>query len=652
MLNKMDTKRHYKMYKKGKHWIFAGIIAVGLSLGAVDVSANADVVANDGATSTVVTTAESVKRDTVTPTPKVDPGPKVDPEPVTAPVDKPDATPVPKDDGSKVAEEPVTNPAPQPVRSSRSLAPAAVPVVKESINDWLPNKTLQLTIMNRLNEMDLGRTWTTPEEITQDDMALLDEVHVGGSSNSGNKDTYIDGTTSFSLKGLEYAINVKHLTLKSNLNAGYHYFGDVTDISELAYMAKLETVDLAGNRITDASPLWGLKNLQDLDIQYNHILDLSGFKAMHIPKIKTWFQYVVLPLTRVDRATRQGRLAVKFTDEDDYTWKLSTAKEAWWVSTESKIPGQTYGLVYYKGGDKTYNPDGSITFDNMPEQEPGVTSYKDKLVIPQQYKYFMIGVANENGTNRIVIVQPYLLSDKAGTVTVSYQDKDGKPLADDEILDAKLVGDSYTTAAKEFDGYTLTKAPENANGTYTADDIHVVYVYDKTPVTPPVVTPSATIKVTVHYQTSDGIPVAADVVLTGKAGDSYTTSAAVVDGYTLATTPANANGVYGDQDSEVTYIYAKDEGDANLIDPGNEADKPDGKKPDVNKPVTPSTGGAAAVVAKSNPNGGHVVNLTVGKTAAKETLPQTDEKTISPLWGLAVLGSLLGLAVIGRKQKF
>lgn len=658
MLNKMDTKRHYKMYKKGKRWIFAGIIAIGLSLGVVDVTANADVGSDDESTPVAVTTAESTPSDKVSLTPKVAPVPKADPEPVTAPVDKPDKTPALKDDSdTKVTEEPVASGVVlEQTRSRRLLAPTAAPVVKESINDWLPNKTLQLTIMNRLNEMDLGRTWTTPEEITQDDMALLDEVHVGGSSNSGNKDTYIDGTTSFSLKGLEYAINVKHLTLKSDLNASQHYYGDVTDISELASMTKLETVDLTGNRITDASPLWGLKNLKSVDIQYNSILDLSGFHFMENTSVTAWEQFVTLPLIRVDRATRTAILPALYTDEDNCHWKLGTSGSRW-QPTEYPESGPAAGYAYFRGGDYTFNKtDGSITFYNLRDQEPGNTPYESKETIPQAYKYFLIGQASEKVDGqkhqRIVLFQPYVLSDKAGMVTVSYQDKDGKPLADDEILEAKLVGDSYTTAAKEFDGYTLTKTPENANGTYAADDIHVVYVYDKTPVTPPVVTPSATVKVTVHYQTSNGTPVAADVVLTGKVGDSYTTVPAVVDGYKLATTPANANGVYGEQDSEVTYIYAKDGGDTNLINPGDAADKPDGKKPNVTKPAkTPATGGAAVTVAESSQNGGHMTTLAANKTT-KATLPQTDDKSVSPLWGLAVLGSLLGLAVIGRKRKF
>ncbi|WP_382338965.1 MucBP domain-containing protein [Levilactobacillus tongjiangensis] len=685
----MNTKCHYKMYKKGKHWLFASVIATSLAFGVVDVTANADTAA-DESTPVATETGEpqsqlQEKQVSLTPTPARpadDESDTSEPEPTTAELatqtpasvgEIKDSKPAkPENSEKKAIQSPATVEIPKPTaRAAKATLPTAqttapttavkvmaAPVVKVSIDDWLPNKTLQITVLNALNDLGISRIWATPEDITQEDMALLKRLDVAGSSNSGSKDTYIDGTTEFSLKGLEYAVNITRLSLKSNLNASGQYFGDVTDISALAYMKNLTDLDVAGNRITDISPLLGLTNLRNVDIQYNSILDLSGFHGMNLTSLKTWFQYVVLPVVRVDRTTKSGTLTAAFIDEDNYHWKLSTATK-WWVATDSKVPGTTYGLGYSRGGDRVFNADGTITFNNMPEQEPGVTTYPLKNIHVQQYKYFMIGIVNENGTNRLAMFQPYVLADKAGAVTVSYQDKAGNKLADDVVLDAKLVGDSYTTTAKDIAGYTLTAQPENATGTYAAKDISVVYVYDKTPVgppiNPPIVTPNETIRVTVHYQTSNGLTVVDDDVLTGKAGESYTTTPAVVAGYELIATPANASGVFGDQDSEVTYVYAKVGGDGDLVDPGTDPDKPDIDQSTGEKPDKGVTGGDAATISKTSTakaKGNAVVNLAATKSvAAKETLPQTDEKTVSPLWGLAVLGSLLGLAVIGRKRK-
>ena len=68
-----------------------------------------------------------------------------------------------------------------------------------------------------------------------------------------------------------------------------------------------------------------------------------------------------------------------------------------------------------------------------------------------------------------------------GKVKVVYSSTDGKTLGTETL--SGLSGDSYTTSAKTFDGYTLTGTPSNATGTYAASTITVTYTY-KPNVTP------------------------------------------------------------------------------------------------------------------------------------------------------------------------
>ncbi|TPR47104.1 hypothetical protein DY125_07295, partial [Apilactobacillus micheneri] len=67
---------------------------------------------------------------------------------------------------------------------------------------------------------------------------------------------------------------------------------------------------------------------------------------------------------------------------------------------------------------------------------------------------------------------------QTGRVTTNYVDDKGNKLADSDNLSGN-IGDRYYTNAKNINGYTLTKSPDNANGTYTKDDITVTYVYSK-----------------------------------------------------------------------------------------------------------------------------------------------------------------------------
>jgi pullulanase len=65
--------------------------------------------------------------------------------------------------------------------------------------------------------------------------------------------------------------------------------------------------------------------------------------------------------------------------------------------------------------------------------------------------------------------------EETGRITVEYVDQNGNML-DWYSLSGK-VGTSYSTQAREFDGYVLSKTATNASGKYTSADIFVKYVY-------------------------------------------------------------------------------------------------------------------------------------------------------------------------------
>ncbi len=72
-----------------------------------------------------------------------------------------------------------------------------------------------------------------------------------------------------------------------------------------------------------------------------------------------------------------------------------------------------------------------------------------------------------------------------GTVTVSYQDQEGQPLADDIILSGN-AGEPYQTQALDIPGYELVEIPANAKGLFSEKNQTVVYTYqsDFAPIDP------------------------------------------------------------------------------------------------------------------------------------------------------------------------
>ena len=63
--------------------------------------------------------------------------------------------------------------------------------------------------------------------------------------------------------------------------------------------------------------------------------------------------------------------------------------------------------------------------------------------------------------------------------------------------------------------------------------------------------------VVVNYQDASGKKLAESVTYTGKVGESYTTTAVSVSGYTLSSTPTNATGKFAAGTTTVTYVYNK-----------------------------------------------------------------------------------------------
>ena len=63
----------------------------------------------------------------------------------------------------------------------------------------------------------------------------------------------------------------------------------------------------------------------------------------------------------------------------------------------------------------------------------------------------------------------------AGKVNVVYSSTDGKVLGTEKL--SGLSGESYTTSAKTFTGYTISTTPANASGTFTDGTVTVTYVY-------------------------------------------------------------------------------------------------------------------------------------------------------------------------------
>ncbi|HAO6039033.1 TPA: MucBP domain-containing protein, partial [Listeria monocytogenes] len=99
-------------------------------------------------------------------------------------------------------------------------------------------------------------------------------------------------------------------------------------------------------------------------------------------------------------------------------------------------------------------------------------------------------------------------------------------------------------------GWVVKTTPANANGVFTNTNQTVTYVYEKADGAP----------VTVKYLDGDGNELATSDTLNGKIDVPYQSTAKSITGWTVKTTPTNANGVFTDTNQTVTYVYEKADG--------------------------------------------------------------------------------------------
>lgn len=152
-----------------------------------------------------------------------------------------------------------------------------------------------------------------------------------------------------------------------------------------------------------------------------------------------------------------------------------------------------------------------------------------------------------------------------------------------------------------------------------------MYVYSKNPVKDG--------NVTTKFVDEHGSTVASDQVLQGNVGDNYTATAATVNGYTLLTTSAYANGTFTNQEQTVTFVYSKD------------ATKP--KEPSTPVEISQPVKSIAPDYSDKLTNGSQPLKQIKAKKSSRYLLPNTStQKTSTILIGITITGLLMGSVFI------
>ncbi|HHR2567115.1 TPA: MucBP domain-containing protein [Listeria monocytogenes] len=424
-----------------------------------------------------------------------------------------------------------------------------------------------------------------------------------------------------------------HIT---NLNLSYNKF---TNVAPIATMKKLKVLYLNNNNLTSIDSLHTLRGLSIAYADNNNITDLSMlkdfFESMDVvgdyKGLQVNSQTITLPTINI----KEGATAISNNptlDIDGKEMPISSISDGGTVSADNKtvsfsnLPIGTKTVTYNatftatsaKGVPLSYSLKVSqpITVSEKTDSSVNVF-YKDENGNELATSETISGKSGENYQTTEKTITNYTLKEIEGQasgqfgdsdttvtyvyekadgapVTVKYLDGDGNELATSDTLNGKIDA-PYQSTAKSITGWTVKTTPANANGVFTNANQTVTYVYEKADGAP----------VTVKYLDGDGNELATPDTLNGKIDAPYQSTAKSLSGWTVKTTPANANGVFTDTNQTVTYVYEKADGAPVTIkyldSDGNELATPDTLNGKIDAPYQATAKSLSGWVVKTTP---------------------------------------------------
>lgn len=287
---------------------------------------------------------------------------------------------------------------------------------------------------------------------------------------------------SYSLEGLQYATSLTDLELSPSLDyAPKYWHADITDISPLASLTNLQTIDLSCNRISDVTPLANLKKVTNLNLQYNCIADFSSLNVAQYSNFAYFRQQVVLPV--VKSATSDITIAPPFINKlpqgityaSSNVWGSSTLDSAWGITIDAD---NNYNQAFYSGGRNSWK-NGSLVYTNLAKQvTPGPTTYPwddgdNTPMIQNPYKYYLCMEYQDNNVNSTYPIFDYYIPYEINVAQYNYQiqpiDKDGNNIPGyTPTTISGGQGDKVTVP--DISGYTVNDKQVDSNHQITLPD--------------------------------------------------------------------------------------------------------------------------------------------------------------------------------------
>lgn len=564
MFKAMNSKEHYKMYKKGKLWMVAGVFTATVMMGLVggQPAQAATTTTSDASTTETVTPAKATatEQPSAAATPASAASSAITPNSAatsatqaatssTAPVISKTASAVTPDstatnststpasaapssvapvssaaaiDATKVAT-PVSAATAQvkaaTTRNAAAVAPVAATIqsvapADVTIDQWMPDTNLQQVV---LHELAKTTGITSVDQITQAMMGNLTKLYVDTSAQQNNKDYYLATMQVRSLQGLEYAKNLTDLWICPNLDANlnwtgaYMKYGSISDISALAGLTNLTELNLQMNQISNISALKNLK-LKGVSLSYNQISDLSPLqnsKDTMSTSAMMAYQIIKLPTIVLNAKTTSYTMpSFIITNLDGGNVPIT--------------PVQTspyFGMT--SAGTGTNLDDATVVWKDLGQSGYLFVDWHDTLLGLPGYPF--------DGE----IVQPYTLSDSVGNVNVNFKTTSGLSLAPQVTLSGNLGDDFDLNQSATVMNAVQKIMAQGYAYQGTADDMAVTGVYAEDPTNITLLFGVKKLAATFNFIDDQGHTLAVPQTMTGDYGQAWQTQVPSLKGYTF-----------------------------------------------------------------------------------------------------------------------
>ncbi|MCT3572293.1 LPXTG cell wall anchor domain-containing protein [Levilactobacillus brevis] len=564
----MNSKEHYKMYKKGKLWMVAGVFTATVMMGLVggQPAQAATTTTTDTSTTETVTPAKATatEQSSAAATPASAASSAITPNSAAtsvaqsatqaatssaAPVISKTASAVTPDstatnststpasaapssvapvssaaaiDATKVAT-PVSAATAQVKAATTRNAAAVAPVVATiqsvaptdvTIDQWMPDTNLQQVV---LHELAKTTGITSADQITQAMMGNLTKLYVDTSAQQNNKDYYLATMQVRSLQGLEYAKNLTDLWICPNLDANlnwtgaYMKYGSISDISALAGLTNLTELNLQMNQISNISALKNLK-LKGVSLSYNQISDLSPLqnsKDTMSTSATMAYQIIKLPTIVLNAKTTSYTMpSFIITNLDGGNVPIT--------------PVQTspyFGMT--SAGTGTNLDDATVAWKDLGQSGYLFVDWHDTLLGLPGYPF--------DGE----IVQPYTLSDSVGNVNVNFKTTSGLSLAPQVTLSGNLGDDFDLNQSATVMNAVQKIMAQGYAYQGTANDMAVTGVYAEDPTNITLLFGVKKLAATFNFIDDQGHTLAVPQTMTGDYGQAWQTQIPSLKGYTF-----------------------------------------------------------------------------------------------------------------------